>query len=39
MLFIKNLRKPDFAPFGEVLEFSQPEAGFQVKVSEQSPTG
>jgi ureidoglycolate hydrolase len=38
-LLIKNLRQPDFAPFGEILEFSLAEAGFQVKVSEQSSSG
>ena len=30
-LSIKNLSQLDFAPFGDVLEFSLAEAGFQVK--------
>jgi ureidoglycolate hydrolase len=39
MHFVKNLSPSDFASFGEVLEFAGAGSGFQVKVTELSPTG
>ena len=39
MILIKNLKQLDFAPFGEVLEYADTGAGFQVKIIEQDASG